>query len=120
MEKIKPKVNDSLEWFGVTAEEVERKEKYTTSKDEINLIINDIKESNMKSIKQTCDFYNLIDRLKEHSEWKYPKRKTWDAHVYDTIAFAWMGKLDELKNLVAKHESNEHYKAYLKSKINQR
>ena len=41
--KIKPEVDECFEWFGMTADEVERKEKYTTTKKEINLIINQLK-----------------------------------------------------------------------------
>jgi len=36
-------------------------------------------------------FDSLIDRLKIHSEWKYPNRP-WSEETRVNIAFAWIGK----------------------------
>jgi hypothetical protein len=47
--------------------------------------------------------YNLVDRLKVHSKWKYPERQ-WTTEFYYDVAFAWLGKEDELEKLVLKHE----------------
>jgi len=48
--------------------------------------------------------YNLIDRLKVHSEWKYPERK-WDIDFYYSCAWAWHNKIDELEQHVLKLET---------------
>lgn len=50
------------------------------------------------------DFYMLIDKLHEHSKWKYPNR-VWTIDIYYSIAFAWLGKEEELKSRVLKLES---------------
>jgi len=48
-------------------------------------------------------FYALIDRLKVHSEWKYPNR-LWSIDAYYGIAFQWMGKESDLEKRVLKLE----------------
>ena len=48
-------------------------------------------------------FYSLIDRLKKHSEWKYPERK-WTFLFYYECAFQWKGKEKELEERVLKLE----------------
>lgn len=49
------------------------------------------------------DFYSLIDRLKIHSEWKYPNR-IWTNTVYYDIAWEWIGKEKQLEERVLELE----------------
>ena len=48
----------------------------------------------------SSSFYSLIDKLEEHAKLKNPQLKDWDLDTYYDIAFAWMGKDDELKKKV--------------------
>lgn len=43
----------------------------------------------------------LIDRLKIHSEWKYPNRK-WSKKFYNECVNMWTGKETELEERVLK------------------
>lgn len=47
----------------------------------------------------------LIDRLKIHSEWKYPNRK-WPKKFYNECVNMWTGKETELEERVLKFEND--------------
>jgi len=49
--------------------------------------------------------YSLVDRLKKHSEWKYPTRK-WTLDFYYECAFQWMDKIEDLEKRVIELEAN--------------
>jgi len=53
----------------------------------------------------SSSLYPLIDRLKKHSEWKYPNRK-WTNNFYYECAFQWMNKIDELEIQVSRLEND--------------
>ncbi len=53
---------------------------------------------------EKSELYKLIDRLKIHSEWKFPNR-LWSEETYQNIAFAWLHKQDELLRQVEKLEA---------------
>ncbi len=49
-------------------------------------------------------FYDLMNRLQKHSEWKFPELE-WTNHTYYAIAFEWIGKRKELEERVLKLEA---------------
>ena len=53
----------------------------------------------------SSSFYSLIDRLQNHSEWKYPER-IWTNDFYYECAFQWKGKDKELEERVLKLEND--------------
>lgn len=60
---------------------------------------------NYKNEKQVVSnrLYLLVDRLKKHSEWKYPDA-VWDDAWYSDVALAWKSKEDELEKRVIQLE----------------
>jgi hypothetical protein len=48
-------------------------------------------------------FYSLMDRMKVHSEWKYPNR-LWTNETYYNIAWEWREKGKELEERVLRLE----------------
>jgi len=50
-------------------------------------------------------YFSLIDRLKRHSEWKYPERP-WNLSFYNNVAFLWKDKKEELEKQVLKLEND--------------
>ena len=53
----------------------------------------------------SSDYYSLIDRLKRHSEWKYPNRP-WNLTFYNEVAFIWKDKKESLEERVLKLEED--------------
>lgn len=51
------------------------------------------------------NLYLLIDRLKKHSELKYPDR-LWNNNFYHECAFQWKGREIELEERVLKLEND--------------
>ena len=62
--------------------------------------------SNKKSSETySSDYYSLIDRLKRHSEWKYPDR-LWNLAFYNEVSFMWKDKKEALEERVLKLEDD--------------
>lgn len=51
------------------------------------------------------EYYSLIDRLKRHSEWKYPNRM-WNSAFYNEVAFQWKDKKEALEERLLELEDN--------------
>jgi hypothetical protein len=56
-------------------------------------------------------FYQLIDRLQKHSEWKYPNRK-WNNEFYYNCAFQWLGKDKEVIENIVENAYQSYVKQY--------
>lgn len=48
---------------------------------------------------ENVHFFSLMDRLRDHSHWKYPERP-WSLHTYYNISVEWADKIPQLEQRV--------------------
>lgn len=52
---------------------------------------------------ENVHFFSLMDKLKEHSHWKYPERP-WSSMTYYTFSVEWSDQIEALEKRVEEHK----------------